>query len=276
MPTRGKKKMFSETIDMLANAGAAKVRMLRDRPTAFLISSAMAGIYVGFAILMIFSLGSALDPSVRSLVMGATFGLALVLVVFAGSDLFTGHTMMATIALLERRITVRQLLGDWSACWTGNLIGALLLAALFVAGGGGLITHGDSDLIYKAAAAKMSAGAAPLFFRAILCNWLVCLALWMSSRIESETARMIAIAWCLFAFVASGYEHSVANKTVFPVALLSSHPESVTWAGAAWNLLWVTLGNSVAGAFFMATLPWLASLKPATVREVEPALAAAE
>lgn len=259
--------MFQETIAKLADVAAAKSRALTDNPAGFVIAAAMAGVYVGFGILLIFSLGSLLDPSVRPLVMGASFGLALILVVFAGSELFTGLTMSMTVGLLQRRVRPAEVGRVWVASWLGNLAGAALLALLFVVAGGGVVTSAASELIYKAADAKMHAEPVELLARAILCNWLVCLALWMSSRIASETARMIAIAWCLFAFVASGYEHSVANMTVFGVALLSDHPEGVTWAGAAWNLLWVTLGNTIGGAVFMGLAPWLASQtrKPETV-----------
>jgi hypothetical protein len=85
---------------------------------------------------------------------------------------------------------------------------------LFVGGGGGLITSAASELVYKVAAAKMNADAVPLICRAILCNWLVCLAVWMSMRITSEAGRMIAIAWCLFAFIGS------EAGGQFPLALL--------------------------------------------------------
>jgi len=259
--------VFTETIDKLADLGEAKTAFLRRHPAGFFVSSAMAGIYVGFGILLIFSLGSLLDPSVRPLVMGASFGLALILVVFAGADLYTGHTMNLTVATLERRTTLADLAAVWLTSWVGNLAGALLLAALFVMGGGGSIVSAPSEFLYKAAAAKMNAPAFELLCRAILCNWLVCLALWMSARIASEAGRMIAIAWCLFAFIASGYEHSVANMTVFGIALLSQHPDTVTWAGAAWNLLWVTIGNTISGALFMAGAYWFASANP-TMREV--------
>ena len=173
--------------------------------------------------------------------------------------------MTLTLSTLERRTTPTELGRVWAASWAGNLAGALLLAALFVAGGGGLITSASSELVYKVAAAKMNADAFPLVCRAILCNWLVCLALWMSARIASEAGRIIAIAWCLFAFIASGYEHSVANMTLFGVALLSQHPETVTWTGAAWNLLWVTIGNTIAGAGLMAGAYWFASFRPRAV-----------
>jgi nitrite transporter NirC len=255
--------MFKETIDKLAALAVTKAESADNRPLGFLIAAAMAGIYVGFGILLIFSLGSLVDPSVRPLVMGASFGLALILVIFAGSELYTGLTMTMTIGVLERTVSSGQLGRVWGLSWLGNLAGALLLSAIFVTGGGGAITGAASEFVYKAATAKMNAPALELFARAILCNWLVCLAIWMSCRLASESARMIAIAWCLFAFVASGYEHSIANMTVFGVALLSNHPEGVTWAGAAWNLIWVTAGNTVAGALFMALMPWTAARETA-------------
>ncbi|MGH6975976.1 MAG: formate/nitrite transporter family protein, partial [Stellaceae bacterium] len=95
--------------------------------------------------------------------------------------------------------------------------------------------------------------------RAILCNWLVCLAIWMAARMEGDAAKCIAVFWCLFGFVGSGYEHSVANMTLLLIALLSPHADTVTWAGFGWNMLWVTLGNIVAGAGFMALGYWAAS-----------------
>ena len=140
------------------------------------------------------------------------------------------------------------------------MIGAMLLSGLFVLGGGGLVLAKSANgFIETVAAAKMNGDALQLVCRAILCNWLVCLALWMGSRCTSDSGRMIGIAWCLFAFVASGYEHSVANMTIFSVALMAPHPDTVTVGGAVWNLCWVTLGNTVAGAGFMGAAYWVAS-----------------
>ncbi len=109
------------------------------------------------------------------------------------------------------------------------------------------------------AAAKMNAPALELVARGILCNWLVCLAIWMSARMTSDTAKCIAIFWCLYAFVASGFEHSVANMTLFAIALMVDHPASVTMAGLVWNLIWVTIGNAIAGAGIMGVGYWAAS-----------------
>src|SRR5213596_1345586 len=227
--------MYAETVDHFAAVAAKKSEYLRRSPGGFWISSMMAGAYVGLGIILVFCVGSDADPAYRGLIMGASFGIALTLVIFAGSDLFTGHTMFMSLGVLRRRVGLPDLVSSWSMTWVGNLVGAGLLAALFVAGGGG----------------------------AMLCNWLVCLAIWMSARMTNDTAKCIAIFWCLFAFIGSGFEHSVANMTLLSIALLAPHPETVSLAGLGWNLLWVTIGNAIAGAGIMGFGYWAASRTPA-------------
>jgi nitrite transporter len=267
--------MFIETIDVFAKTAVAKAEYLRRSPGGFLISSMMAGAYVGLAIILIFCIGNALDPSIRPVVMGASFGIALILVIFAGSDLFTGHTMYMSIGLLQRRTSLADLAGCWGMTWVGNLIGSALLGALFVASGGGAALAGKAPLLVNLASAKMDGSAVELFARGMLCNWLVCLAIWTAARMTNDTAKCIAIFWCLYAFIASGFEHSVANMTLFTIALLAQHPDTVTLAGAGWNLLWVTLGNIASGAGIMGVGYWAASRSAAPA---QPAikLAAAE
>jgi len=244
--------MFAKTLDDFAAIAAAKAAFSRDRPLAFFVSAMMAGAYVGIGIILIFTLGQQVDPALRSLVMGACFGIALTLVVFAGSDLFTGHTMFMTIGLARGAVDGAALVRTWVLTWFGNLAGAVLLALVFWFGGGGQILKDGADLIFAASAAKMGASAIALVARGALCNWLVCLALWTSQRATSDAAKCILIWWCLFAFIAAGFEHSIANMTVFAVALLGNHPATVSLAGAAYNLLWVTIGNVIGGAVFVA------------------------
>ncbi len=244
--------MYSETIGQFAKTAAGKAYAIRTNPLGFFVASALAGAYVGIGIILIFSLGQMVDPSVRPLVMGVSFGIALTLVVFAGSELFTGHTMMMTIGAVRGTTGVSDLARAWVLTWVGNLVGSVLLAVIFKLGGGGLVLKGGADLIFNVAAAKMHAPVMALIARGILCNWLVCLALWTSARATSDSAKCILIFWCLFAFIASGYEHSIANMTVFAIALLGNHPDTVTVAGAAYNLLWVTVGNVIAGVLFVA------------------------
>jgi nitrite transporter len=254
--------MYLETVDNFASVAAKRSEFLKNSPIGFWISAMMAGAYVGLGIILIFSVGSDADPAYRALIMGCSFGIALTLVVFAGSDLFTGHTMFMPMGLLRRRIGWGDLTSVWVVSWLGNLVGAGLLAALFVLGGGGAVLHSKSGFLMTVAAAKMSAPPLALFARAILCNWLVCLALWMAARMTSDAAKCIAIFWCLFAFIGSGFEHSVANMTLFSIALLTEHPDTISPTGMAYNLLWVTLGNMVSGALIMGLGYWSASRPP--------------
>ena len=220
--------MFSKTLDDFAALAAAKATYSREKPLAFFVSSMMAGAYVGIGIILIFTLGQQFEPALRHLVMGGCFGIALTLVVFAGSDLFTGHTMFMTIGLARGTVEPTAVARAWVLCWVGNLVGSALLALVFWLGGGGQILKDGADLIFAASAAKMGASATALIARGALCNWLVCLALWTSARATSDAAKCILIWWCLFAFIAAGFEHSIANMTIFSIALLGAHPASVS------------------------------------------------
>jgi nitrite transporter NirC len=244
--------MYTDTIDGFVTLAGKKLNLLRQSPQGFLVGSMLAGAYVGLGIILILSLGSQVPPEVRKLVMGTTFGIALTLVVIAGAELFTGHTMFMALRRYQGLCTWRDVAAALSASWLGNLLGAALLVALFVAGGGGGLLNDAHGLLMSTAAAKMTASAGSLFARGVLCNWLVCLALWMAARVSSDSAKCIVIFWCLLAFIASGYEHSVANMTLLLLALAGNHPESVSLAGLGWNLMWVTLGNIVGGAVFVA------------------------
>lgn len=256
--------MYHDTIDDFTTTAARKLDLLRHSPHSFFIASMLAGAYIGIGIILIFSLGSELPPETRKLVMGATFGIALTLVVFAGAELFTGHAMFMTLRRYRGQGTWGDVCATLATSWTGNFCGAAILAGLFVMGGGGGLLGDPQGLIMASAAQKMNADASSLFARAVLCNWLVCLALWTSARVSSDSAKCIVIFWCLLAFIASGFEHSVANMTLLMLALAGNHPETVSLAGMAWNLAWVTLGNIVGGAVFVAGAYRIASGRAAS------------
>lgn len=251
--------MYAETVENIAALSGAKSSYLKSSKLSYLVASALAGVYVGLGVILIFTVGAPLanaSAPVVSLVMGLSFGIALTLVVFAGSELFTGNNMYMTIGLLEKKIGPSDLMGVWTWSWLGNLLGSVGLAILVVLSGA---MASKADFVSKIASMKMQTPIFELFLRGILCNWLVCLALWSSSRTKSDAAKCILIFWCLFAFIAAGFEHSVANMTLLPLALFLPHPETVTLIGLCKNLFAVTLGNIVGGAFFVGALYWLAS-----------------
>jgi len=174
--------MYTETIEIFSRLAKSKIDTLTRSPLSFFIGTLMAGAYVGLGIILIFSVAGQLDPSVQKFVMGVSFGIALTLVVFAGSELFTGHTMYMTFGKLSGNTSLSDLGKVWSVSWIGNLTGSAALALIFVVGGGGELLHQGAPLLNKVAAYKMNSPALDLVARATLCNWLVCLALWMGWR----------------------------------------------------------------------------------------------
>src|SRR5262249_61227238 len=116
--------------------------------------------------------------------------------------------------------------------------------------------------VQKVVAAKMSIPPVQLFLRAILANWLVCLGVWMAARSKDDTARILLIWWCMFTFITSGYEHSIANMFGLALGLLVPHGPGITWAGYGYNVGLATLGNIVGGAVFVARLYWIGRPPP--------------
>jgi nitrite transporter NirC len=248
--------MYTDSIDSLAKAGAHKAVTLKQSPLAFLIGSAMAGAYVGFGVIVMFTVGAHVDPAYAHLVMGAVFACALTMVVFAGADLFTGTAMSMPFSVLLGEVGFGSMVQVWVVCWLGNLLGAMVLAAILYAAGGGVLLSDGAGVFFKVVEAKMAAPGLQLFAKGILGNWLVCLAIWMVARTKSDAAKLGLIFWPIFVFVAGGFEHSVANMFSFALGLMAAHPNSITLAGAIHNEFFVTLGNLVGGAIFMSLGYW--------------------
>ncbi len=262
--------MFKEEINKITETAENKIRYMQSSPAGYLVLSALAGIYVGFGIILIFSIGGPIQAGAGpflKLVMGASFGIALSLVIFAGSELFTGNNMILIVGRLQNKISSGLVMKSWLLCYLGNLIGSVLLAWMMF--------HADSlaesskNLILQVSSMKMNADAKELFVRGILCNWLVCLAVWLAVKMKSETAKLIMIFWCLFAFISSGFEHCVANMTLLSLGLLLPHGAEISLAGFGYNLTWVTLGNIVGGVLFVGMAYWFAAskmIKPLSIK----------
>lgn len=245
--------MFENDIGKLADASEKKIKMMDRFPPGYLALSALAGAYLGFGIVLIFSVGAPLAGTqfapFMKMIMGLSFGVALSLVIFAGSELFTGNNMVFAIGALRKRVGLGPILKLFVLCFVGNLLGSIFLAWLVVQGGS--LSAEAQALIVKVAGMKMSLGAKEAFFRGILCNWLVCLAVWIANRNGDETAKLVMIFWCLFAFIGSGYEHSIANQSLMSLALLLPHGAEVSMAGFLHNQVFVTAGNMVGGGLMV-------------------------
>ena len=261
--------MHTVDLERMVHMARKKVEYQQSSPFGYVVLAMLAGVYLGFGITLIFSVGApfaAEGSAAVKLVMGASFGIALTLILFAGAELFTGNNMVCTIGALGQGTSWSQLSQIFLWSFLGNLVGSLGISWL-VAQSGVLANAPHIDFLMKVAGAKMSLPAWELFLRGILCNWLVCLAVWMAMRTKNEAAKIMLIFWCLFAFVGSGFEHSIANQSVLGIALFLPHGVEISWTGFAWNQLWVVLGNVVGGAVFMGGVYWLTSPLPRKVSE---------
>lgn len=241
-----------QALDESAELAASKAEQVRSLPK-FLVNAALAGAYVGVAVVLLLSVAGPLaagKSSATKLVQGAVFGIALTLVVFAGAELFTGNVMYMLQGLAAGTVGLVGLAAVWVASLVGNLVGSLLFAAMVNAGGTlatgatpGKLGPGEA-LVKSIVASKNAATGGQLFWRSVLCNALVCLALWMAGRTRSDAAKLVVLWWALFAFIASGFEHSVANMTIFGLGIFEGH---ATWSDLFRNLAWTVPGNIVGG-----------------------------
>ncbi|WP_088014029.1 formate/nitrite transporter family protein [Gottfriedia acidiceleris] len=251
---------MKEVINSIGNEAISRTNQVKVSKSRYMVPTMMAGFFVGLGIILIFTIGGLLAPTGfagTKIIMGVSFGIALSLVIMAGADLFSGNNMIMSIGMLEKKVNWIDTLKVWGYSYLGNLLGSVIVALLFAYSG--LASGGVADFINNAASAKMNAPFMELLIRGILCNILVCLALWCSFKMKSETGKLIMVFWCLFAFITSGFEHSVANMTLLSISLLVNHPDTVTIGGMISNLVPVTIGNIIGGSLFVGVAYWVSS-----------------
>jgi len=210
---------------------------------------------------------------------GSVFGTGLMLVLIAGGELFTGNTLIL-VGVLEKRVRLSAMLKNWFFVYLGNFLGSVFIAYMMMESGlfsssGGLL----GGMTIKIATAKVSLTFSQAFVLGIMCNWLVCLAVWMSYGAKDMAGKLLAIFFPIWLFITSGFEHSVANMYYIPAGILAKGNES--WVASAlalgvtpeklahlrWgsfltdNLLPVTLGNIVGGGIFVGAVYWFVFLK---------------
>ncbi|MDP6345655.1 MAG: formate/nitrite transporter family protein [Alphaproteobacteria bacterium] len=230
-------------------------------PTLALGTLAGAFIALGAAFFTLVMTEHGLGYGPSRLLGGVAFSLGLVLVVVAGAELFTGNNLIV-MAWAERKITGAQVLRNWLLVYLANFAGAVFIALLVH--GSGIMQGGGGAMAATATAiaeGKLGLSVSEAFFRGVLCNALVCLAVWLCFAAHTVTGKILAIIFPISAFVALGFEHSVANMYLIPVAMLQGLPGATVPALIA-NLVPVTLGNIVGGSVFVALAYWAIYLRP--------------
>jgi len=249
--------------------GAKKTHRTWDK---VLVSAFLAGAYIAFGGLVAITVSSGLDPAtwgtLPTLFTGATFTLGLVLVLIAGSDLATGNMALVPLSAMRGKIGVGDVAKNLSLVLIGNVIGALFVA-YFLAVQTGVIgssgSSGTGGMTYERLASiaeGKALGESPwqTFLRAVGCNWLVCLAVWMSLAAKTVSGKILAIFFPIMAFVAMGFDHVVANMFFLPAAIFAGVPD-LGWGDVLLNWLLAGIGNLVGAVVFVATSYWYLFLR---------------
>jgi formate/nitrite transporter len=237
--------------------GTTKAALTWDKA---LVAGFLAGAYIAFAGLLAVVTSAGLDPKlwggVQTLITGSVFALGLVLVVVAGSELLTGNMALVPLAFLDRKVTIGRLSFNFFWVLIGNLLGSLFVAYFLAKETGVITAQAPLERLGSIATAKGETETDwQIFLRAIGCNWLVCLAVWMALAAEDIGGKVLAIFFPIMAFVAMGFDHVVANMFFLPAAIFS-HVQGIGWDDAIKNWIFAFLGNLVGAAIFVSTTYW--------------------
>jgi formate transporter len=243
----------------VSDAGVAKAQL---PSLALALLGVLAGAFIGLGALLFALVASdaSLGFAATRLLGGLAFSVGLILVTVAGAELFTGNNLIA-IAWASGRVSTAGLLRNWALACLGNAVGAGTLALMVWLSGRAALNHGAlGQTVLRLAEAKAQMPLLEAFFSGMLCNVLVCMAVWMAQAGRSVTDKVLAIVFQITAFVAAGFEHSIANMFYFPLAALLGAPIGI--AGVLHNLLPVIAGNIVGGSVLVAGGYWLIYLRP--------------
>jgi formate/nitrite transporter len=241
-----------------------------------IILGVLAGVYIGFgavfATLVSSDAARYIGVGLTKVVTGAVFSVGLMLVVIAGAELFTGNNLMLK-SVLDKKVRLGKMLGRWGVVYIANFIGSVLLAFIIYKTDlwkGGNFQTGIQAL--KIANAKVNLSFSAAFFRAICCNWLVCLAVWQALAARNIIGRIFGIFFPIMTFVACGFEHCIANMYFIPAGMFLKNTAAAAASGLnlanlnlsgflVTNLIPVTLGNIVGGAVFVGVVYWYVYVK---------------
>ena len=249
--------MFGESIDAVLKGAESKLGFMKSNPLGYFMASAIAGMFITFGSMISMSIGgylTALMGPAAKIGAAIAFAAALSMVITAGCELFTGNNLTVGMLGIDKPRRWGEIAGLWAYCWLGNLVGSWITIAVYHYAGADTVAC-VSQYFAKVSASKVSFTPLQMVLRGILCNVLVCLAVWCAVRLKEESAKLIMTVWCILVFMVCGFEHSVANMSIIGIALLNPCGEAITWAGYAKSLGFVTLGN-ILGAVVMLALPY--------------------
>jgi len=224
----------------------------------YFVSAMFAGSLIAIAMAVSMRLGQLLAANGSpyfALAYAGFFGTALVCIIVSRSDLFTSNVMFMTVARLSGRVKTGEALSSWVLVYFGNLVGILLFTLIWKLAGG-LGDYPAEHVASRIASVKTESDFLRVFWAGVLCNWLVCLAVWLPAKLDNEMAKIALVFILVFAFFFSGFEHCIASMALF--ALVWAHaPDSITMAAVLDNLVPAILGNVLGGALGVGLVAWV-------------------
>lgn len=241
--------MIYDDVQKVSNAAKAKITLLEQHSAKYFLRAIMAGFFIVAA--MIFSnvvgnVFSGESPAWGKFLSACVFALAVLLISMIGGELFTGNNFVMAFGAFDKKVTWKETGKVWIVSYIGNFIGCLILGVIFVLAG----AAGTADYYAAFIPNKLSLSISEMFFRAILCNFFVCLGVLCGIKLKEEAAKVPMIILCIAAFVISGFEHCIANMGNFAVALMLVPGLSVT--AMLRSMVVVTIGNIIGGALALA------------------------
>ncbi len=237
--------MFND-IEVLSNIGYKKYKQSKDDPFRFFMKAVVAGGYLGAAAILSYTLGAMFQDNmmVSKVLISSTFGIGLVAIMFLGAELFTGNCFTTMFPVFQKQVKFRQILRTWAICYVGNAIGMSIVCFIFIKSGAqsGIIGSYLEYLMHS----KLEFDVMELFYKAILCNFIVCIASYSGYRIQDDTAKLIVIMGFVMAFVLPGFEHCIANAGIFTMGI-TRLGSSISWTALPWQMLIATIGNIIGG-----------------------------
>jgi formate/nitrite transporter len=268
--------------DIARKAEAVGVQKTRMNVPSLLALAVLAGAFIAlggmFATTVLAGADGVVPFGISRLLSGLVFCLGLILVVVGGAELFTGNTLMV-MAWAAGEVRLREMLRAWAIVYIGNFVGAIGTAALVFLSGQYLAGKGSvAGVALNLALAKVSLSFDHALFLGILCNVLVCLAVWLAFGARSTTDKVLALLFPVSAFVVAGFEHSVANMYLIPLGLFikawapvalwaeiggdAANYAALTWPAFFVSLIPVTIGNIIGGGVLVGLVYWFIYLRP--------------
>lgn len=242
--------MYNSDISAVSKAAESKADVCNNQLGKFFIRAVMAGFYIVVATILSNVTSAVLYPTYpqfAKLAGAFLFSIAIILIVFIGGELFTGNNMTMAMGFYNKTCSAVDVIKVWCISYVGNFVGAFILSAIFIASGASrqIMTDYYNSFIYT----KLSATPMELLLRGVLCNFMVCLAVWTATRMKSESGKLIVMFCVIMAFVVSGFEHCVANMGTFSIGymLLGGLDMRLVLKSA----IFVTIGNIIGGSLLL-------------------------